>query len=587
MRFTALVCALACGALTGAQRVEEAAWAEGERITDPLPHEILSTVDLPESWWWGNVDGKNYLTYTRNQHIPTYCGSCWAHGTTSALSDRISIKRGGAWPQINLSPQVMVNCVVGSSCHGGDPSAVYSYAAKNGIPDETCQNYEAVDGECKPMGICETCVPGNSTETFVPGVCTPVKKFNKYYVGDYGSVSGADNMKKEIYLRGPIGCGVDATEGLEKYTGGIYSEKKFLALINHEVSVTGWGVEDGEEYWIVRNSWGTYWGEQGFFRLKMHSDNLAIERDCGFGVPKIEEDEAAHPVLGDKYSSRVPAGTYFDYSNPSVKTGVKSSIVTSPLPQDYVKDEELPAAFDPRNISGVDYTTINRNQHIPQYCGSCWAQATSSALSDRIKLARNARYPDVILSAQVLVNCVTGNETYGCRGGDPTAAYSWVAQNGLTDDTCSNYQAKDFECTDEWICRDCSPRGGCHAVPEPKKYYVKEHGQISGELNIMKEIHARGPIACTIAVTEGVENYHGGIFVDKTGAKSLDHEIELVGWGVEDGVKFWSFRNSWGTYWGESGWMRIIRGVDNLGIESFCDWAVPDPADYDDLPKQD
>ena len=54
-------------------------------------------------------------------------------------------------------------------------------------------------------------------------------------MGDYGSVRGADKMKAEIYARGPIGCGIDATSKLEKYTGGIFSEFKLLPLINHEV----------------------------------------------------------------------------------------------------------------------------------------------------------------------------------------------------------------------------------------------------------------------------------------------------------------------------------------------------------------
>ena len=80
-------------------------------------------------------------------------------------------------------------------------------------------------------------------------------------------------------------------------------------------------------------------------------------------------------------------------------------------------------------MSGVDYTTVNRNQHIPQCeqitpsdiiiiiiiiiittmldCGSCWAMATTSALSDRMKLSRKAAYPDIDLSPQVLINCVT------------------------------------------------------------------------------------------------------------------------------------------------------------------------------------
>ena len=70
----------------------------------------LSFGDLPTAYWWGNVNNTNYLTYQRNQHIPVYCGACWAFSATSALSDRIKIQRNAQWPDINLSPQVLISC---------------------------------------------------------------------------------------------------------------------------------------------------------------------------------------------------------------------------------------------------------------------------------------------------------------------------------------------------------------------------------------------------------------------------------------------------------------------------------------------
>ena len=83
----------------------------------------------------------------------------------------------------------------------------------------------------------------------------------RYYAKEYGYVRGVEDMKKEIWKRGPIGCGVDATEKFDKYLGGVFRQKLKHPGINHEISVVGWGrdQETGEEYWVGRNSWGTYW----------------------------------------------------------------------------------------------------------------------------------------------------------------------------------------------------------------------------------------------------------------------------------------------------------------------------------------
>lgn len=164
---------------------------------------------------------------------------------------------------------------------------MYEYAHRHGIPDQTCQAYQAKNLACDQYAICETyvclhsidfggvlkfvldvlilylptficrCWPSNTS--FTPGACEPIKKFTKYYVSEYGSVSGANRMKAEIFKRGPIGCGVHATDKFEAYSGGIYSENVWFPMINHEISVAGWGYDEETqtEYWIGRNSWGT------------------------------------------------------------------------------------------------------------------------------------------------------------------------------------------------------------------------------------------------------------------------------------------------------------------------------------------
>lgn len=91
---------------------------------------------------------------------------------------------------------------------------------------------------------------------------------------------------------------------------------------------------------------------------------------------------------------------------------------------------------------------------------------------------------------------------------------------------------------------------------------------------MLQEIYQRGPISCGIAVPDELETYAGGIFEDTTGNLDVVHEVSIVGFGVENGTKYWVVRNSWGSHWGEQGFFRVVRGTNNIAIESDCAWAV-------------
>ena len=91
----------------------------------------------------------------------------------------------------------------------------------------------------------------------------------------------------------------------------------------------------------------------------------------------------------------------------------------------------------------------------------------------------------------------------------------------------------------------------------------------------MTEIYQNGPIACGVDA-EPIANYDGGIFDKPESSSNINHIISLVGWGY-DGTKngsYWIVRNSWGEYWGELGYARIMMG--QLGLEESCVWAIPD-----------
>ena len=249
---------------------------------DLIKSPLKPVKDLPEQYIWNNIDGTSYLTNIRNQHVPQYCGSCWAHAATSALSDRIKIARKAAWPDINIAPQVLISCSGDDGCHGGEAYNAFEWMNKNEVTDETCSIYRARGHdngvECAPMTVCENCMPNEPC--FVPD------EYKIYGTDEYGQVSGEEAMMQEIYQRGPIACGIAVPDSLEDYTGGIYEDTTGDMDIVHDISIVGYGVENGTKYWTVRNSWGSHFGEDGFFRVIRGVNNIAIESDCAWATPK-------------------------------------------------------------------------------------------------------------------------------------------------------------------------------------------------------------------------------------------------------------------------------------------------------------
>ena len=146
----------------------------GNATNQQSTHDLLEATEYPSDFSWCNKDGKSYCTMSRNQHIPQYCGSCWAHGAISALGDRIKIARNAQGVDINLAVQHLLNCGGVGTCKGGSVDGPYQWLMEiskkgTGISYETANPYVAcssdsdegfckhVDTSCKALNVARTC----------------------------------------------------------------------------------------------------------------------------------------------------------------------------------------------------------------------------------------------------------------------------------------------------------------------------------------------------------------------------------------------------------------------------------------------
>lgn len=270
---------------------------------------------------------------------------------------------------------------------------------------------------------------------------------------------------------------------------------------------------------------------------------------------------------------------------------------------------QAPAEVDWTDVDGSSLVTPVHNQMVPRGCGSCWAFSVTSALSDRIKIARSKSGTpspaDVTLSVQNLLDC--GSRTDGgglgqyfgsCYGGDANAAHEFAALSGLVDTSCAPYVAAspglwaETSCNAS-ACRDCDRFGNCFPVDDGKVYYVRSHGAIQpsnvrdGDVvsAVMGEVAARGPLVCGMyAHSDSFEDYRpsnmhkypDSVIVDNTTYPGITHDVSIVGYGTSaTGIPFWKVRNSFGTRWGLDGFFLVERGTNTFNIETNCVWAVP------------
>jgi len=264
--------------------------------------------DLPATFNWATSDnylGAPKLTPIRDQGS---CGSCWAFSTVAAFEGNIYIKDNLL---SDLSEQFLLSCNTdGWGCDGGWWAHDY-------------HQWKTIPNDPNPGAVYESTFPYKAYKVPCDApYARPYRLNNWFYVESPWTIPSVDAIKNAIYNYGPVSVAVCAGPVFQSYRGGIYSTNESSYCndsINHAVSLVGWN--DAENTWILRNSWGTGWGESGYMRIARGVSNI------GYSASYVVYNGAT--ICYTLTTSVNPSGSGTVSVNPSPNCGAQYTSGTS------------------------------------------------------------------------------------------------------------------------------------------------------------------------------------------------------------------------------------------------------------------
>jgi C1A family cysteine protease len=272
--------------------------------------------ELPESFDWRNKDGQNWMTPVKDQGV---CGSCWAFATVGTVEPLYNIFANDATLDLDLSEQYLVSCSGCGNCGGGGQACALGFVRDEGITGEACFPYTATDSPCE-----DKCFDWSH---------------NLYKIDDTGYVpNNITTIREYLIDKGPlsatIGIGTDAGGYFDN--NGIYRCANDYAT-NHVVVIVGY--DEAQDCWIAKNSWGTDWGDNGYF--KVGCNECGIESSVRYAALNHAEqviyqsDEIDDSAGGDGDGNAEPGEsitmpvTLWNLSGNTTYLNITSTLVTS------------------------------------------------------------------------------------------------------------------------------------------------------------------------------------------------------------------------------------------------------------------
>jgi C1A family cysteine protease len=189
-------------------------------------------------------------------------------------------------------------------------------------------------------------------------------------------------------------------------------------------------------------------------------------------------------------------------------------------------------------------------------CGSCWAFSTTGALEGAFQI-KEKTLPN--LSEQQLVDCAGDSGNMGCNGGLMDYAFTWLQDNGACTQTEYPYKGYDQDCQKQ-----------CQSHYKTKGYTDVQ----SGSEAALTAAVTKAPTSVAIEADQSAfQFYSGGIFTAACG-QQLDHGVTAVGFVTSGSQPYWIVKNSWGTSWGEQGYIRMVRGKNQCGINNMASFPT-------------